>query len=66
MNIVDGIMLSNFLAASFRATYACYINVEKMMVNHEGKPPLLMTLAKYVPAKMSVRSMHLDEQRPYI
>lgn len=35
LDTVDDIMSSSFLAANFKATYGCYIRVEKMMMKNE-------------------------------
>lgn len=61
LDIVDSMLSSNFLAKNFKAIYARYICVDKMMMKNEGVLPLLMGLAIDVPVVKRMRITHLDD-----
>lgn len=65
-DIVDKMMSSKVLAASFRATYVCYIRVGKIIISDDRVIHLLVTLSTDVQAKQALNVTHLVNSVLYI
>lgn len=61
LGIVDDIILSNFLAASFKASYVRYIRVAKIMIKKEGVLHLLESLSMDASVVKMLGITHLDD-----
>lgn len=66
LEIVDDMMLSNFLAANPKATFARYIRVAKSMIKKESVPPLLVSLFMDAPVLTTPGITHINDAGFYI
>lgn len=60
LDIVDYMMLSNFLSAIFKASYVRYIRVFKMIFKNDVGPPVRMSSAMYELVARIVNFTHHD------
>lgn len=61
LDVTDNMLPSNFLAANFKASYAHYIRVAKILIKNESVLPLLVGPGMDVPVVKTLGITHLEE-----
>lgn len=66
LSIADYIVLSNFLAASSKATFACYVHFSKLKIKNEDVPTLLLRPAIDAPLVNTLNITHVEDLSLYM